>query len=125
MFTKYNPNPYGARVGDCTVRAITKATGDKWETVYLHLCMYGFMLGDMPTANAVWGAYLKDKGWKRHFVPDSCPNCYTVGNFAEDHPQGTFIVCPSGHVVCVHQGQVFDSWDSSQELVVYFWSKGD
>ena len=31
----YNPNPVsGQRVGDCTVRAISKATGQDWETTY-------------------------------------------------------------------------------------------
>jgi len=34
----YNPNPDGNRVGDCTVRALCKATGHDWdsgaETIY-------------------------------------------------------------------------------------------
>ena len=34
MWREYNPNPARRRVGDCTVRAITKATGQDWETVY-------------------------------------------------------------------------------------------
>ena len=50
----YNPNPVsGQRVGDCTVRAISKATGQDWETTYAGLSAYGFMLCDMPNAN--WG----------------------------------------------------------------------
>ena len=29
----YNPNPDGNRVGDCTVRALCKATGHDWDYV--------------------------------------------------------------------------------------------
>ena len=31
MWKKYNPNPKGACVGDCTVRAISKALNQSWE----------------------------------------------------------------------------------------------
>ena len=57
MWQSYNPNPVaGQRVGDCTVRAISKATDQDWETTYAGLTAYGFMLCDMPNANWVWGA---------------------------------------------------------------------
>ena len=59
MYSAYNPNPMGARVGDCTVRAISRATGEGWDTVYCGLCVEGLRLCDMPTANHVWGAYLR------------------------------------------------------------------
>ena len=51
MYSAYNPNPMGARVGDCTVRAISRATGEGWDTVYCGLCVEGLRLCDMPTAN--------------------------------------------------------------------------
>ena len=66
----YNPNPAGARVGDCTVRALCKATGKSWDEVYCGLCAYGYHRKDMPSANAVWGAYLRDQGFTRSFVGD-------------------------------------------------------
>lgn len=66
MYSAYNPNPIGARVGDCTVRAIAKATGQSWERVYMGICIAGFALGDMPSANHVWGAYLRRNGFCRH-----------------------------------------------------------
>ena len=57
-YVYYNPNPTGKNVGDCTVRAITKALEQDWDKTYIELSVYGLMLGDMPSANAVWGAYL-------------------------------------------------------------------
>ena len=32
QFKPYNPNPARNRVGDCTVRAICKATGKCWDS---------------------------------------------------------------------------------------------
>lgn len=125
MYKKYNPNPISARVGDCTIRAISKLTGQSWEKVYLDLCIYGYMLCDMPSANSVWGSYLKNKGYTRHLIPDSCPMCYTVEQFTIDHPKGAYLLAISGHVVAVDSGNYYDSWDSGQEVVVYFWKKGE
>lgn len=99
MFCRYNPNPEGKSVGDCTVRAISKALGQDWETTYAGIALEGFLLCDMPSANHVWGAYLRHKGFTRHILPETCPDCYTVSDFSEDHPNGTYILALSGHVV--------------------------
>lgn len=117
----YNPNPTGKNVGDCTVRAIAKALKQNWEETYLGLVVYGFMLGDMPSANAVWGAYLKSRGYRRQIIPDKYPDFYTLSDFAENHEEGTYIVALSGHVVCVEDGVIYDSWNSSGEVPLYFW----
>lgn len=125
MYSQFNPNPIGKNVGDCTVRAICKATDKEWGDVYLGLCMQGYLMGDMPSANSVWGAYLHNLGYSRGIVPDSCPECYTVADFAAEYPDGTYILALSGHVVCVKDGLVYDSWDSSGETPIYFWRKDD
>lgn len=36
----------------------------------------------MPDANEVWGGYLRSLGWIRGAIPDTCPDCYTVADFA-------------------------------------------
>ena len=123
MFREWNPNPTGKNVGDCTVRAISKALEQDWTATYVGLALQGMMMGDMPSANAVWGAYLRGKGYSRHLIPDSCPDCYTVGAFAEDHPEGIYILALSSHVVCVEDGEIWDSWDSSGEVPLYYWEK--
>ena len=120
----YNPNPKSNRVGDCTVRAISKALEQDWETTYAGLSTYGFGLCDMPNANHVWGAYLKSKGFKRYVIPDDLPSNYTVEDFCRDNPQGTYILAIDGHVVCVVDGEYYDTWDSGGEMPVYYWTKG-
>nr|DAH27874.1 MAG TPA: hypothetical protein [Caudoviricetes sp.] len=123
MYQQYNPNPRGKNVGDCTVRAIAKATGKEWGEAYLNLAVQGYLMGDMPSANACWGAYLRKLGFVRRMLPDSCPECYTLREFAEDYDQGTYIVALSGHVVCVEDGVIWDSWDSGGEAPLYYWVK--
>lgn len=123
MWQFYNPNPMAKRVGDCTVRAISKATGQPWEKTYMDLCLQGYCMGDMPTANSVWGAYLKSKGFKQNAMPDTCPECYTVEDFCREHTDGTYILAISGHVVCVEGGAYYDSWDSGDEIPVYYWKR--
>lgn len=120
---KYNPNPANRRVGDCTVRAISKVTEQDWEQTYSGMSIQGFLLFDMPSANHVWGAYLKSKGFARHIIPDDCPDCYTVSDFCNDHPEGTYLLALTAHVVAVVDGDYYDTWDSGDEVPLYYWSR--
>ena len=119
----YNPNPGGNRVGDCTVRALCKATGKDWEPTFCALSLEGFMRRDMPSANHVWGAYLKRHGFRRNVIPNDCPDCYTVADFCRDHPKGLFVLAISGHVVAVEDGNWYDTWDSGAEVPIYYWTR--
>lgn len=124
-YVPYNPNPRGIVTGDCAIRAIAKATGQPWENAYTALTVEGYKRGDLPNANHVLGAYLKSKGFKRFLIPDTCPDCYTVEDFANDHPKGMYVLQLENHVVTVHDGDLFDTWDSSREPVDSFWFKED
>lgn len=123
-YAYYNLNPYGKSVGDCTVRALSKALGQTWEETYVGLALEGYLRGDLPNADAIWGPYLARRGYVRRLLPDECPECYTVEDFARDNPQGTFILSmPGRHVVAVVDGVIYDSWDSRGENPVYYWKK--
>lgn len=117
---KVNPNPKGKNVGDCTVRAISLATNQGWEKVYLDLCIQGYTMADMPSSNDVWGKYLMDKGWAYRRLQDTCPFCYTINDFCNDHPEGTYIVATGTHVVCVKDGRYLDTWDSGDKVPLFY-----
>lgn len=123
MYKFHNPNPQRKHVGDCTVRAVSKALEKSWEETFAALCLQGFLMCDMPSANHVWGAYLRGQGFRRHIMPDNCPDCYTLSDFAGEHPDGTYILALSGHVVCMKDGNWYDTWDSGMEVPLYYWSK--
>lgn len=118
-----NPNPRGKSVGDCTVRAIALATDQDWDKVYFDLCIQGYMESDMPSSNSVWGKYLTDHGWQYHRLQDTCPFCYTVKDFAEEHNIGTFIVGTGSHVVCVKEGDWMDAWDSGDKVPLFYFER--
>lgn len=83
----------------------------------------GFELCDMPSSNSVWGAYLRSKGYKRYGIPNTCPDCYTVSEFASDNPFGKFLLATGTHVVAVQDGDYYDAWDSGKEIPAYYWKK--
>lgn len=125
MFVFFNPNPGAKRVGDCAVRAIAKAMGTDWEKTYLALCVEGLRAHDMPSGNSVWGSYLKANGFRQRILPDACPECYTVAAFANEHPHGVYVLALSGHVVTVVNGDYYDTWDSGEEVPVYYFERED
>lgn len=124
MFIEWNNNPVSRRVGDCSVRAISKALDVDWETAYAMIAANGFAMGDMPSSNSVWGAVLRQNGFKKQIIPNSCPDCFTFADFARDNPRGTFVLGTGSHVATVVDGDLYDSWNSSDEIPVFVWYKG-
>lgn len=123
-YSYYNPNPDKKSVGDCAVRAISKALGQTWDETYVGLCLEGFIRKDWGNADAVWGPYLRARGFTRHWIPDNCPECYTVERFARDNPEGTYVLSmPGRHVLAVVDGVIYDSWDSRNEIPTYFFAR--
>lgn len=123
-YAYYQPNPAGKSVGDCTVRALSKALEQTWEETYTGLALEGFIRGDLPNADSIWGPYLRAHGFTRHLIPDDGLGTYTVSDFARDIPEGAFILSmPGHHVVAVVDGAYWDSWDSGNESSAYYWTK--
>ena len=118
----YNPNPAGRIVGDCSIRAVAKALDTDWETAYAMTAANGFQMGDMPSSDGVWGSVLRQHGFKRYAIPNTCPDCYTVDDFCRDYPDGTYVLGFGGHTATVVNGDLYDSWDSSRETPQYFWT---
>ena len=123
MFINHNNNPDGNYVGDCSIRAISEATDLSWDRVYWGLAIKGFLMKDMPSSNNVWGSYLNEHGFRREIIPDSCPFCYTVKDFTKDHRTGRYILATGTHVIAVVDGNYIDTWDSGNEIPIYYWRK--
>lgn len=123
VWGEYQPNPCRKSVGDCAVRAVSAALGLIWYQAYDLLCEEGRRLCDLPSADEVWGAVLRSYGFRRYAIPNSCPDCYTAADFAADHPEGVYVLAFGGHVATVRDGILMDSWDSSQEIPIYFYRR--
>lgn len=122
-FIRVNTNPINNLVGDCVIRAISVLTDESWDETYLGISAQGFTMKDMPSSNAVWGEYLKRKGFRRSILPDTCPSCYTVEQFCRDYPYGRFLLATGTHVIAVINGDYIDTWDSGGEIPIYYWEK--
>lgn len=121
MYIRFNNNPMSRTVGDCAVRAVSLALGVDWEEAYNLIADAGYAMGDMPSSDSVWGAVLRQHGFYREAIPNSCPDCYTVEDFVKDFPRGVYVLGFGGHVATVIDGNLYDSWNSMQEVPVYFW----
>ena len=122
-YVQYNANPINRYTGDCVVRAIALLLNQSWEDTHADLSMTSFYLYDMPSSNRSWGEYLYLNGYRSHMIPDTCPACYSVREFALDHPRGRFLLATGSHVVAVINGDYFDTWDSGDEVPIYFYER--
>lgn len=123
MFIHFNPNPAHIRTDDCVIRAVSKVLNIPWEEAYLELSMKGLEMYDWGNSNAVWGALLRDNGFVRQIIPNTCPDCYTINDFCRDHPEGVFVLGTGTHAVAVVDGNYYDTWASGDQTPVYFYGK--
>lgn len=121
MYVYYNPNPEGRMVDDCAIRAVAKALNVDWQMAYALTVSKGYDMCDMPSSNSVWGNVLADHGFAREAISSSCPRCYTASDFCADHPVGIYVLGFGSHVATEVNGDLFDSWNSANEIPQYYW----
>lgn len=121
-YVHFNPNPWRLATDDCTVRALCAVLRIDWNEAYDLLCENGKEMGLMPVNPAVMWVVLSKVGYSREVMPDLCPDCYTVADFANDHPRGAYVLATNTHVLAVIGGDWYDSWNSGDEVPVNKWS---
>ena len=122
-YVYFNNNPLSKSTGDCVVRAISIVTGMTWDEAYDAICAEGYELAEMPSTNTAWGALLREMGFERQVVPNTCPTCYTVRDFCKEYPEGVYVLATGSHVVAVVFGDYIDAWDSGQEQPIFYWKR--
>ena len=120
MYIHFVNNPCKKSTGDCAVRAISVALDIDWYEAFDLLTEEARSMCDMPSADSVWGTVLRNHGFTRYILPNSCPDCYSAEDFCQDHPIGIYTLAFGGHVATVRDGVLFDSWDSSTETPLYY-----
>lgn len=122
MWVRFNNNPIGrTNVGDCAVRSLAKALNIDWEEAYLILADNGLRMADIMNSNIVIAATLRQHGFRRTNIPDACPDCFTIADFAQLNPSGIYVLGTGSHVVAVEDGKYFDTWDCGNEVPIYVW----
>ena len=123
MYKFYNPNPKNRSIEDCVIRAIAKVTGQTWDEAFIGITMASFDVKDMPSSGRAWKAYISDIGFYRTPIPNTCPICYTIKNFCDDHMLGRYLLVTDKHLVAVVDGDYYDTWDSGDEIPVEYWQR--
>ena len=123
-FKFHNANPKNRRSGDCVIRAISTATGKSWEEVLTDLCKLALQEKRIPNEVECYGKYLENLGWKKQKQPRKSNNTKFTGREFVTHFKGVAIAHIGGnHIVCIKEGQVWDTWDSTDGCIGNFWIK--
>ena len=93
-----------------------------WDDAFDILADRAKQMGTTMDDNAVYGSVLRQCGFYRMIPPNNCPDCYSAKDFCKAHPYGVYVLGFTGHVAAVIDGRVWDSFDSSDEYVVYYWA---
>lgn len=124
VFNNYNANPKGRKAGDCVVRAITVALGEKWTDVYWALAELGLKHGYMPNDKECFKRYLKLRGYEMRKMPRRADRTrYTVAEFIRElaDPDGTYLISVANHLTCVKRGVLTDTWNCGGKSVGNYW----
>ena len=121
LLTRYNFNPIKNRTDDCAVRAVAAALGIDWDEAFDLIADNAKQMGEMMHRNVAWWSVLRQHGFRRAVISNSCPDCYTVRDFARDHPRGVYVLGFDKHVATMIDGHLIDSWDSTHEIPIYYW----
>ena len=114
MFKYYNANPKGRNVNDCTVRAISLATGRTWDETYRELSHFAQIQAIMPDDVIYIDEYLAN----RFPVVCDCEGLeITVEEFVRNHPLGIYLITMAGHITCSINGIVYDTFDPSSRFI--------
>jgi len=116
-FVYYNINPDGEKASDCVTRAISLGTGLDYTTIRRKL-YHSAKLFDCDKLNVDCYAHLLEDVFK---FPQVNTYGMTVGEFADNHPYGIYLVRMSGHISTIWQGKVVDIWDCRDSLITNAW----
>lgn len=121
MFKEYNRHPKGIKTTDCVVRAISTAMNID----------YMDLRKDLNRKKREWGftsykdtkfLYKFFEGYPRLIFKAIKGEPRIKGSdFTELHSKGTFVLKMAGHITCVIDGIILDTWDCSYRSVYTAW----
>lgn len=126
-FIKYNKNPKNKKTNDCVIRAIATATNREWENVYKELAEQGIKKGLMINDRNNWKAYLKSIGYEQQKMPRKEDRTrYTLEKFCDELAEENkiYIIKLAGHLTCVKDKKLYDTWNCSNKCVGNYWIIG-
>lgn len=125
-FHYLNVNPHKRITGDCIVRAISFACDVPYNDVVMDCariqCETGY---DMTVSQGV-SILMERYGWAKNRQLRHLDNTkFTVKEFVEAFPKGTYILSMAGHMTVIKDGVCYDIWDCVKygRTVGNYWTK--
>lgn len=118
---EYNPNPKEVtKAGDCSIRAYCSAFDITWDEAYKTAYTVAkdekYMMNDKKMCKKILEEEFNctiDEQYKK----DKKKEKITVNKFAMTHPYGIYILMVPSHMVCVRNGEYWDTWDCGDKKV--------
>lgn len=115
MYRFYNANAKGRFTNDCVVRAISLAENKTWHETYDELSEIaqrnGIILDDVEFVEP-----FLDSRYDRLCYENTC-----LGEFIDKHPSGIYLVTMNGHITCVIDGVLYDTFDCRNKIIKCAW----
>ena len=109
---------------DCVIRAIAVATNQSWDDTLIGLTKCAIKHKYMINCPQLYGKYLEELGFKKQKQPRKSDNKrYRANEFVKKFKGTAVANLGQLHVACIKDGQVWDVWDSSKEVVGNYWTK--
>ena len=124
IFKFLNLNSKNRITCDCVVRAISRAIGWSWQGTLKELTKFSCWTGYFITDVKCYRRFLVQNGFIEHRQLRHDDNTkYTLAEFIESHPKGTYLVNMSNHLTVVVDGVNYDVWDctKSHQKIGMFW----
>lgn len=118
-WTYHNQNPLKREVSDCVVRAISLAEDESWDKTYSRLSQIARMNGTLLDDVSFVEPYLNSKYEKVCYWCDKCNK--TVSDIASEYNKGIYLVTMKGHITCIIDGTLYDTWDCRDKTMWCVW----
>ena len=115
-FRYLNLNPNGEKVSDCVTRAISFAFQLPYSTVRKKLFHTAKLLDCEKLCMTCYCFLVQTLGG----VPKNCEGM-TVGEFADLHPKGTYLIRIKGHLTMIRDNTIYDIWNCGSRLCDMAW----
>lgn len=127
-FKYYQPNKKDLKdeQGDCAIRALTKFFDIQWIDAFDLLVSYARQTQKMINSKDNIERYMEDNEYPYTSVykPKSKKK-ETVLDFTKAHKEGRYVlyvrVGYGTHLVCVKDGNYYDTWDCGDRIVYGYW----
>ena len=116
-FEYLNVEPSGIKKNDCVTRAIKLASGLPYEEVRKKLFFSAKLLDCPKLCPTCYSFFIQQV---LGGVPKNCDGM-TVGEFADEHPNGTYLIRIQSHLLCIVDNTIYDLWDNRYRYCDLAW----